>query len=85
MAFEKRDNRNLIKTNIYLKNLPNQSEEELTQILTKKMKEFGNICDLHLYEDEEHGFFNYGRNSGIAFKDTMEKSYNFLKKIKFIK
>ena len=43
------------------------------------MKEFGNICGFTPLEDEEHGFFNYGRNSGIAFKDTMEKSYNFLK------
>ena len=58
---------------------------ESVVLYEKKMKEFGNICELHLYEDEEHGFFNYGRNSGIAFKDTMEKSYNFLKKIKFIK
>ena len=56
-----------------------------TKVNAQKMKEYGNICELHLYEGEEHGFFNYGRNSGVAFKDTMEKSYNFLKKLKFIK
>ena len=58
---------------------------ESVVLFDKKMKEYGNICELHLYEGEEHGFFNYGRNSGIAFKDTMEKSYSFLKKLKFIK
>ena len=48
------------------------------------MKELGNISELHLYEGEDHGFFNYGRNSNIAFDDTMEKTYRFLKKIKFL-
>ena len=51
----------------------------------KKMKKLGIFSELHLYKREGHGFFNYGRKSNIAFKDTMEKSYNFLKKIKFVK
>ena len=62
------------------KTIPYQTVE----LYDKKMKELGNISELHLYEGEDHGFFNYGRNSNIAFDDTMEKTYRFLKKIKFL-
>ena len=62
------------------KTIPYQTVE----LYDKKMKELGNISELHLYEGEDHGFFNYGRNSNIAFDDTMDKTYRFLQKIKFL-
>ena len=35
MAFEKRDNRAITKTNIYLKNLPDLSENEIKSVISK--------------------------------------------------
>lgn len=43
IPFEKRDNRNAPKTNIYLKNLPEMAESELTRTLTEKCKKFGDV------------------------------------------
>jgi hypothetical protein len=43
MAFEKRDNRNQTKTNIYLKNLPDLPEDVLTKTITDKCREFGEV------------------------------------------
>ena len=77
-------NKNTVPTIIFHglndKTIPYQTVE----LYDKKMKELGNISELHLYEGEDHGFFNYGRNSNIAFDDTMDKTYRFLKKIKFL-
>ena len=38
MAFEKRDNRAITKTNIYLKNLPDLSENEIFEALKESCK-----------------------------------------------
>tara|TARA_B100000925_G_scaffold291132_1_gene278185 strand:- start:1319 stop:2239 length:921 start_codon:yes stop_codon:yes gene_type:complete len=50
-----------------------------------KMKEFGNECILHGYENLEHGFFNFGRNSNGPFVDTLRKADDFLVTIGFLK
>ena len=42
------------------------------------MIEFGNMCILYAYENKEHGFFNFGRDSNGPFVDTMSKVDNFL-------
>ena len=52
---------------------------------TNKMKEFGNECILHGYENLEHGFFNFGRNSNGPFVDTLRKADDFLVTIGFLK
>ena len=49
------------------------------------MKEFGNECILHGYENLEHGFFNFGRNSNGPFVDTVRKADDFLVSIGFLK
>ena len=49
------------------------------------MKENGNFCELHLFEGENHGFFNYNRKSQIPFNETMIKTKQFLKSIGFLK
>ena len=37
------------------------------------MKAKGNRCDLEGYEGEQHGFFNFGRGDGSAFRSTLAK------------
>ena len=49
------------------------------------MKEFGNECILYGYENLEHGFFNFGRNSNGPFVDTVRKADDFLVSIGFLK
>ena len=55
------------------------------ELFNKKMKEQGNFCELHLFEGENHGFFNYNRKSQIPFNETMIKTKQFLRSIGFIK
>ena len=35
-------------------------------------------CELHTYENAKHGFFNYGRDGGKAYEDTVNKMTKFL-------
>jgi acetyl esterase/lipase len=45
----------------------------------RRMRDAGVRCDLHLYEGEGHGFFNYGRTPDHAcFRDTVGKADAFL-------
>ena len=48
------------------------------------MNDLGNNCKLFIYEDLEHGFFNYGRNSNGPFVDTMRKVDDFLVSLGYI-
>ncbi len=50
----------------------------------EKMKELGNECELHAYKGRKHGFFNFGRNGGQDFLDTVEKADRFLEKHGFL-
>ncbi len=43
------------------------------------MKEYGNICELHLYEGEEHGFFNYGMILWQYQKDILLRQVKLIK------
>jgi len=53
MAFEKRDNRQQNKTNIYLKNLPALEEAELTNLIKTKLAAFGNISSILVKKDTQ--------------------------------
>ncbi len=46
-----------------------------------KMAQVGVKSDLHLYKNESHGFFNYGRRGNIAYRDTVQKMTDFLEKL----
>lgn len=50
---------------------------ELAKEFKRKMEDFGNRCDLILYEDQVHAFFNIDKNSDLHFK-TMEDADLFL-------
>ncbi len=42
------------------------------------MKKNGKRCDLHTYDDAKHGFFNFGRGDGSAYRSTVAKMDTFL-------
>jgi acetyl esterase len=46
------------------------------------MRQIGSICELHLYEGEGHGFFNYQNFEN--YKDTMAKSDEFLQSLGYL-
>ena len=45
---------------------------------TQAMKQAGNRCELVGYEGQGHGFFNFGRGDGTAFRETMRAADKFL-------
>tara|TARA_S200000501_G_scaffold161615_1_gene152362 strand:+ start:5183 stop:6088 length:906 start_codon:yes stop_codon:yes gene_type:complete len=57
---------------------------ETVVLFDTKMKMFGNICRLYLYEGEDHAFFNYGRKSNGPFVDTIQKLDQFLVDIGYL-
>lgn len=50
----------------------------------KKMKELGNRCDLILYEDQDHAFFNIDKNEEMHFQ-TMKDADIFLTSLGYLK
>ena len=57
---------------------------ETVVLFDSKMKKFGNISRLYLYEGEDHAFFNYGRKSNGPFVDTIQKLDQFLVDIGYL-
>jgi acetyl esterase len=53
---------------------------ETAKMFRDKMKASGVRCDLHLYEGQEHGFFNYSRNRKI-YNLTIEAMDRFLESL----
>ncbi|HUQ68489.1 MAG TPA: alpha/beta hydrolase fold domain-containing protein, partial [Planctomycetaceae bacterium] len=51
---------------------------------TDKMKAAGNRCELDLYEDQSHGFFNYGRNGNEYFLKTLTAMDKFLASLGYV-
>jgi hypothetical protein len=47
------------------------------------METVGRRCDLHLYDGQPHGFFNYGNQK--YYLDTVEKMDKFLVSLNYIK
>ena len=62
----------------------NTVNPETVILYNSKMKMFNNFCRLFLYEGEEHGFFNFGRNDNGAFVDTLNKMDAFLIELGYI-
>jgi dipeptidyl aminopeptidase/acylaminoacyl peptidase len=50
----------------------------------KAMKDAGNTCELFGYEDQGHGFFNFGRADNKMFVATLEEADKFLAKIGYL-
>lgn len=48
----------------------------------KRMEAAGSRCDLHLYEGQSHGFFNYSNQK--CYLDTVEKMDAFLVSLKYV-
>lgn len=51
---------------------------------TDKMKAAGNRCELTLYEDQSHGFFNYGRGGNEYFRQTLTATDKFLASLGYL-
>ena len=46
-----------------------------------KLKELGVRCDLHLYEGQKHGFFNYRGGKNVYYAKTVEAMDRFLESL----
>lgn len=51
---------------------------------TDKMKAAGNRCELDLYADQSHGFFNYGRGGNEFFRKTLTSADHFLASLGYV-
>lgn len=61
---------------------------ETAKLYKHKMEEAGNRCDLFLYEDQKHGFFNYRKDSnGVNryFAETLLQTDIFLESIGYLR
>ena len=54
------------------------------QQFCEKMKNYGNTCEVVLYEGREHGFFHYFSGNNPDFLSTMENTVKFLSKLGYI-
>jgi acetyl esterase len=54
------------------------------QQFCEKMKNYGNTCEVVLYEGREHGFFHYFHGNNPDFLSTMETAVLFLSKLGYI-
>ena len=52
---------------------------------TRAMQDAGNRCTLHTYDDQGHGFFNYGRGKNAMFIATVEAADRFLAELGYVK
>jgi acetyl esterase/lipase len=50
----------------------------------KAMKDAGNTCELNGYDDEGHGFFNYGRARNKMFVATLKEADKFLARLGYL-
>lgn len=54
------------------------------QRLKEEIERVGGRCDLHLYEQEEHGFFNFGRKDNKYYRLTLIETDKFLTSLGWI-
>jgi acetyl esterase len=60
---------------------------ETAKLYKQKMEAAGNRCDLFLYEDQKHGFFNYRENSkdnNRYFTETLVQTDLFLESLGYL-
>lgn len=59
-----------------------RADKNITVASAEKMKaeieKIGGRCDLHLYDGQEHGFFNYGRADNTHYRLTLIETDKFL-------
>ena len=55
------------------------------ELFTKEMKKHGNRCELVGYENQGHGFFNYGKGDNSMFRATVTEMDAFLKSLGYLK
>lgn len=55
------------------------------EAFTAAMKKAGNRCELHGYEGQPHGFFNYGRGDNQAYESTLRELDKFLVSLGYLK
>ena len=64
------------------------ADKNITVASAEKMKseieKNGSRCDLHLYEGQEHGFFNYGRSNNRYYTATLIETDKFLASLDWI-
>ena len=56
---------------------------ETAEAWCDRMREFGLRCDLYLYPEEAHGFFNFDR--GENYRRTVEETDRFLVSLGYLK
>jgi len=54
------------------------------QAFTEAMEDAGNRCVLIAYDNQGHGFFNYGRNENEMFRATTSEMHNFLQGLGYV-
>lgn len=57
---------------------------ESAQKMKSDIEKVGSRCDLHLYEGQDHGFFNYGRNDNRYFELTLIETDKFVASLGWI-
>lgn len=55
------------------------------ELFTNEMIKHGNRCELVGYENQTHGFFNYGKGDNSMFRATVTEMDNFLKSLGYLK
>lgn len=50
----------------------------------QRVQTMGGRCDLHLYEGQPHGFFNYNEKTMANFRDTVLKTDEFLQSLGYL-
>ncbi|MET0574094.1 MAG: alpha/beta hydrolase [Pedobacter agri] len=62
--------------------VPVDTAKQYQQVMLK----YGNRCDLKLYENQKHGFFNYRTNGNNSFyHETLNEADKFLKSLGYLK
>ncbi|MCA9248949.1 MAG: alpha/beta hydrolase, partial [Planctomycetales bacterium] len=54
------------------------------EIFADAMKQAGNDCTLVGYEDQPHGFFNYGRSGNRHYRATLAEAEKFLQRLDYL-
>ncbi|REK08204.1 MAG: alpha/beta hydrolase [Planctomycetota bacterium] len=57
---------------------------DTVEAFAEAMQQAGNRCELHSYEEEGHGFFNFGRRGNKMFVATLTDADRFLKSLGYV-
>ena len=62
-----------------------KAADETAAAFAKAMQDAGNPCTLVSYDDQGHGFFNYGRARNAMFTATLKQADRFLAGLGYLK